>query len=310
MSRFAVLFLAICLAQVLPTQPLSAQTWPWPGTDDPGFVTARALWLSGTDDLAAIGQLADLARAGNQPAQLLLGVLVAGGQLPEAVEDLPRADRIALTRAEGGLSGTSWLRVAGQADPLAAAIETVAIGLATTTPTERRAALETLLAAGETCHAMSVLAFSYNYGGFGPEGGWTLTAQFGAHPALHGHGLAMLQGMQQLLVTPSNGVDDPATLVVVREALAAIKEEATGVAEPLMAFCRVGCPTEADSCTDALVQTVGGNVGYVTLSPVETLIDSATYQSSPRFSDDLRWQYSMSVARVAERNACAASLLE
>lgn len=310
MSRFAALLLAICLAQVSLAQPLSAQTAPWPGADDPGFIAARALWLSGTDDLAALALLADLARAGNQPAQVLLGVLVAGGQVPEAVEDLPRAARIALTRAEGGLSGTSWLRVAGQSDPLAAAIEVAAVGAATATPAERRAVLEALLAAGEARHANSVLAISYNYGGFGPEGGWTMVARFGAHPALHGHGLAMVQGLQQLLVTPSNGVDDPATLAVVEEALASVTDEATSVVAPLMAFCRAGCPEAVDRCTEALVQTVGGNVGYVTLSPVETLIDSATYQSSPRFADDLRWRYSLNVAQVAERDACAASLLE
>ncbi|MCU4654294.1 hypothetical protein N8I71_15740 [Roseibacterium sp. SDUM158016] len=288
--------------------PVAAEVHAWDGADDPGFAAAREDWLSGSDDMAALARLADLAAAGNLAAQVLLGTVVAAGLVPEAVDALPRAERIALTRAPGGLSGTSWLRVAGQADPVAGALETVTVGSQQATPAEMLAALETLLAAGETGPSMRIMTGLYNIGGFGPTGGWTVTALLGGHSTLQGHGAPLLSGLRDILTDPSTGVSDRMALAAVKAALAALPRT-DDLDAPLAAVCAAGCPATAEACTEALVQATGGLPGFLTLSPVEGLVDSATYQSSPRFAADLRRRLSAAADSVAGRDACAATLI-
>ncbi|NKX44557.1 hypothetical protein [Roseicyclus persicicus] len=298
---------ALALSLILAC-PAAAQSPTWPGAEDPGFAAARDAWLSGADDMAALGQLSALAQAGNPAAQALLGAVVADGLVPAAVEALPRADRIALTRAPGGLSGTSWLRVAGADGPVAAALATVASGLSQATPAEMAAALQTLLDAGETGAAYRALVTLYNIGGLGPEGAWTQVAAAGAHPALQGHGLPLLEGLRDLLSDPATGVSDPVLLAVVTATLAAVPDR-KDLDAPLAALCTAGCPSAPEGCTAALAQATGGLVGFVTLSPVEGLVDSATYQASPRFALDLRTRMAPAADRVGAADACAASLL-
>ena len=83
---------------------------------------AIAAWLA-DDELAGLRGLAELAQAGDAPAQTLLGLIDRHAALQgPAVLALPRADRIALLRAPGGLSGRNWLaEAAAQGDELARA---------------------------------------------------------------------------------------------------------------------------------------------------------------------------------------------
>lgn len=288
--------------------PAFAQSPAWPGADDPGFGEARQAWLAGSDDMAALARLADLAGAGNMAARILLGAVVDDRLLPDAVAALPRADRIALTRAPGGMSGTSWLRVAGQTSPLAAALEASSTVGRTASVAETERALETLLAAGETGRALRMLSTFHNMGGFGPDGGWTMVLRHASHPALEGHGAPLLEALQALLTDPSTGVSDPGALAEVKAALARLRG-LSDITAPLAALCAARCPAAAGACTAALVRITGGLVGHVTLSPVEGLIDSATYQASPRFAADLRRRLSPTADRVAAMDACAAGLL-
>jgi hypothetical protein len=301
MLRALVLLLSLASAA-------SAETSLWPGAEHPDFAKARAAWLSGTDDMGALGRLAELAAGGNVAAQVMLGAVVADGLVPDAVAALPRAERIALTRAPGGLSGTSWLRVAGESNALAHAFEASSSVGQGGTPEETDLALQALLDAGETGRALRMLTTFYNMGGFGPGAGWTIVLRYADHPALRGHGAPLLSGLEALLRDPATGVSAPGALARVEAALDRV--EGTGdLSAPLAAVCAARCPSTAGACTAAFVRITGGQVGYLTLSPVEGLVDSATYQASPRFADDLRRRLSATVDRVAAMDACAANLI-
>ncbi len=90
------------------------------GQDDARFAEALELWLA-DDEQTALPALAALAGEGNRAAQVLLSIIdgTAVYQGPWLVR-LPRADRIRLMRAPGGMSGRSWMQVAAGDTPLAA----------------------------------------------------------------------------------------------------------------------------------------------------------------------------------------------
>lgn len=307
--------------------PAAAQGFA--GVGEPAFADARTAWLEGRDDPAALARLSALAGAGNVAAQVLLGAIVAEGLIPPQVAALPRAERIALTRAPGGLSGTSWLRVAAQADPAAARLELPMLRLAEVLPRTHAGDLQALLDQGEARAALRLIEVFANYGGTDESGGWTLIAHLGAHPGLQGHGLPVMDWLRALLTDPNSGVADAALAKDLTETVAqapaadlALARVGAGVAgadagaallsplaAPLAGVCTAACPTEAEACTLALVRAVAGRAGYLTLSPVESLIDSATYQASPRFAGDLRLRLAAGAAGIAADNACAGAVL-
>lgn len=297
------LALSLCLVC-----PAIAQPPAWQGAEDPAFAEARDAWLSGTDDMNALARLAALAQSGNAAAQVLLGTVVAEGLVPPAVDALPRAERIALTRAPGGLSGTSWLRVAAQEDAVAMAIGTVVTGFPEANVPGIAETLQTLLDAGETGAAVRALIYLGNIGGGGPDGGWTLVARHGAHPALQGHAVPLLALLRTTLTDPASGVSDPALLAAVEVTLGGLPNPAT-LHGPLATVCATACPEAPAACTAAVVRVTGGHVGYVTLSPVEGLIDSATYQASPRFVHDLGQRLSGAAEALVSYDSCAGRLV-
>ena len=92
---------------------------PISGQDDPALAEALTLWLDARED-AALPRLAALAAQDNAAAQILLGLIdttpiLQAGWLAEQ----PRAARLALLRAPGGLSGRNWMREAARSEPLA-----------------------------------------------------------------------------------------------------------------------------------------------------------------------------------------------
>lgn len=324
--------LAWGLVAVLVAGPVAA----WEGAGDPAFAAARDLWLAGTDDMGVLRALAPLAAGGNRAAQVMLGILVAEGRVPAAVGALPRAERIALTRAPGGLSGTSWLTVAAGADPVAAALEVAGVRWQQASPEEQAAAVPVLLAAGEAGAAQRLLGIFGNMGGWGPGGGWTLVLEHGADPALQGHGVPLLVMVRDVATRPEGGYADPEMARRAGAALAgappgdlALAEagwRATTLADPglvrmgaealvaraplaapLAGFCAQACPDGVAACTFALAMAAGGRPGFATLSPFEGLVPSAEYQASPRFATDLRAFYALSAGQVARFDACAAA---
>jgi hypothetical protein len=139
----------------------AALGWLWPlaaeagvrGQDDPRFAAALALWLD-DDEAAALPALSALAAEGNRAAQILVALIDANPpvQGPWLVRR-PRAERMALLRAPGGLSGRSWMEAAAADTALArlwverrSTTTTPATALAFAAIGEERAARETLQA--------------------------------------------------------------------------------------------------------------------------------------------------------------------
>jgi hypothetical protein len=113
-ARFAAILICVTILVAGPTQ-----ADPVAGQSDPNFTATVDLWLTG-DEAAALPRLAGLAQADNRAAQVLLGLIDTTPALQgDWLMALPRADRIALLRAPGGLSGQNWMRSA-VAEPLAA----------------------------------------------------------------------------------------------------------------------------------------------------------------------------------------------
>ena len=88
---------------------LSLASFAQAQTDDPQFQRAITAWLQ-DGDAQALPLLSDLAKSGNEDAMILLGVLSRqAGALSPYLRSLSKTQRTALLRAEGGLSGQSWL---------------------------------------------------------------------------------------------------------------------------------------------------------------------------------------------------------
>jgi len=301
------------LVAALAASPLVA----WDGAAAPEFAAARSAWLAGADDMAVLAALAPQAAGGNLAAQVMLGTLVAEGRLPAAVGALPDAGRMALTLAPGGALGNSWLTVAAREHPVAAALEVAGLHPEQASPAERAAALEQLLAAGETGAAQRLLGIVSDIGGWGPQEGWSLLAEYGAHPALQGHGMPLAMRVLDLVSRRDTDHYDPegtqrlfpllqgnsmadlalAELGVAAEAVisdpvnrsfAASMLPRSEMAAPLVGLCAAACPAGVGACTLAMAVAVEGRPGSLTLSPFEALVSSADYQASPRFRGDLR----------------------
>jgi len=102
------LFALLCLAVMLVPGALRAQTLEMRRD------AAIAAWLA-DDELTGLRGLADLAQQGDAQAQLFLGLIDRHAALQgPAVLGLSRAERIALLRAPGGLSGRNLVGVAAE----------------------------------------------------------------------------------------------------------------------------------------------------------------------------------------------------
>lgn len=118
------------------------------GSDVPEFTVAVESWLNG-DDLAALNALASLSRDGNAAAQILLaGTATRGHFHTHVTSQLERAERVALLRIPGGLSGKSWLTEAENTEPLATAL------LQVTRIGDKAPAISALIEFGETEEAL------------------------------------------------------------------------------------------------------------------------------------------------------------
>ena len=100
-----------------PAPPLPGRS---PVRTDPRFAAALQAWLA-DDEANALPAFAALAAEDNRAAQVLLALIdrVPVYQGPWLV-GLDRKERLALTRAPGGLSGRSWMVHAAADTPLAA----------------------------------------------------------------------------------------------------------------------------------------------------------------------------------------------
>lgn len=115
--RFLPAFLCLWLMTLVPAH--AAHSLPIAGQDDPAFADALNLWLDG-HEAVALPRLATLANQDNHAAQILLGLIDTTPILQaDWLAAQPRAARLALLRAPGGLSGRNWMRMAAKTEPLA-----------------------------------------------------------------------------------------------------------------------------------------------------------------------------------------------
>lgn len=285
---------------LIATMPLRAE--PIPGSEAPDYEAAVAAWLAGEDDLAVLTSLSELARAENAAAQMLLARI---GELPHLVThvtgNMPRAERIALLRSPGGLSGRSWMISAAQHVPLAQAF------VDSTGQDTRVDSLRILYEAGEVAAATRSLPGLLAYGtedlvramqdlDVMPDEARVLIAAAAATELYWASGeridianpisdrrppeLALIWRP----VTPREWQEDPAT----RELALAHSLNIASLA-PLRAFCASECQGELGACMAAGASLLAVSAAPLPFaSPSETLIPTETYWDSPRFDADLR----------------------
>jgi hypothetical protein len=256
---------------------------PVPGADEAAFRSARTALLSG-DEEAALPVLASLAQGGNQAARILLALIDKSPELQGPwLSSRSRSERIALMRAPGGLSGTSWMRPAAEAGvPLAAlwvelwSVEAVPdIVLRFAAAGEPRASREALIVlAKRQVPGRAALADAPDYPPLLRSLLWAEWAAAGgeARARVEAEAAALDPGDPQAIW--AGVVPDPEAL----EAWLAGREEA----RPLAALCRSACPEAVGACTRAGLDALGGvTVLAVVGSPSAALIDPAEYDSSP-----------------------------
>lgn len=241
------------------------------GQRDPELQAAVGDWLSG-NEADALPALAALSAGGNVAARLLLGQIDSFPALQgEWLAGLSRADRIAVLRAPGGLSGQRWTK--GLDDPVAEAWARLWDTAATPQVIVEFARLGEPRAAR---FAAVTLARRQ-------QQGFATVGDDPAYPeALRAYALRETGGDVGTL-----DPGDPQVAVLGREVDAARFAdwaEGADVADPVVALCEVMCPSEAPAiCRPAALKGLGGFWGLMPLgSPVEALVPSATFNRSPR----------------------------
>lgn len=279
--------------------------------------------------MGALQALSELARDGNLAAQVLLGQLAQRpASTAHATESLTRAERISLTRAPGGLSGTSWTRVAAQTDPLAAAlwqsrrVET------------RLGAIRSLIALGEYDHALQAAKEALYRGAF-LEVIDVLQAASAELPA----DAAFLQVLAADSAIESGvpGAPSRAATAVARRGVpiaakynyvppaprAMFEDDALfdAVAEiapdvrywrPLRALCENACPSSVNACTAVLGSIVQITAPNQAASPLQSVISNTQYWSSPRIRADMArgtFDVASRLSGLAKRDGCAVTTM-
>jgi hypothetical protein len=220
-------------------------------------------------------------------------------------------------------------------------METVDPNIAGPTDTERDAALETLLLAGERRRALSALMQALNFGAF------ERVVSLVPHPALEGTADGLLP---EILKAATDNpyirvVDADAFLAGVRLMIASRNVDAVGslpwaaplhwqrIADdpvaraeaiehaaqnpalaPFDVLCDTACPGSGAACRLALAMS-GPPPALVTLSPAEAVLPTDVWQASPRFAADLAAQLRRPAFvrdirdRLARVDACVADLV-
>ena len=283
-----------------------------PGRNDPNFAVALDLWLQG-NDLDALQQMSELAQDGNTAAQLLLGLIDKSAALsgPD-LAGLPRADRIALLRDAGGISGRNWMHAAAANSALAHTWVALwqmdggtELGQRFAWQSEPRATREALL----TTVSRTETGFS------------TQTRAQDWYPASLGH------LTRDGVVTPADLADLPQDHPLQALAGAGISQAqlhdwlaTDDLAMPLRAACDSRCSHTQDSCAAALYYALGGYSALLVMgSPVASLIAEDDFAHSPRGIQSVARRIMLRhsartrmtlLRKLADMNICAASWLE
>lgn len=305
MALTLVLVAGLCLPASLRAQI--------PGADAAGFISALDLWLADEEE-AGLRALSQLAQGGNTAAQLLLGVIDKSPYLQGPwLAYLPRAQRIEVMRAAGGMSGRNWL--GGMPDyPLAA------VWLSRLSTDAGPATVTAFQSLGETRAAREAFAALVarqhpDLSSLPPEGVdaellyllWSRANEDGRDaivamvPATH---------PQRALMGESTGPD--ALLAWLHGSEAAL---------PARALCEASCPqADMDSCLLSAYSAFASHTALLsTGSPINALIPQESFVSTPRgqaatlrrilLATEARGRRTM-IARVQRESACLGERLE
>lgn len=275
------------------------------GSETPAFSAAVAQWLGG-DDLVALGNLAAMSEEGNHAAQILLASIASRAMFHfHVTSDLARADRIALLRMPGGLSGKSWLIAAQDAEPLATALLQVSkIG-------EKAAPILALLDAGEwqtallaaqamllNGEAAELIEIFETVGLELPEEAYPLVA-WAYFQADQGTGKYAGSARMASTLLDAEGVQarelewttvSPTDVISQNETFDAVVGLVDQVESwtPIRHFCEQNCPDSATNCSVLGASLLSGLSGpFAMRSPLMSVIPNDTYWSSPRVTGDL-----------------------
>lgn len=285
---------------------------PAPAAADPqGFAETLAQWLHG-DEAESLRDLGELARAGDDDARLLLGLIDRTAYLQGPwLSRLPRDQRLALMRAPGGMSGQSWLNASDH--PVAELWVTllqVGAGLDTV------AALDALGEGRAARQAVGMIAAREQLGplddwpeGLDPELAWLVWSS--ARPALRDRIAAMI---------PSDHPQRAMMGLPMAEGALDRWLADSPVAAPLRAICAADCAESQGACLSAAYQAFNNHLAVLTMgSPVESLIPTEVFATSLRgrrtglrrmlLTTTVRGRPAL-IQRTREVDACLGDLLE
>ena len=290
-----------------------------PGQRADAFVDAVALWLDGIE-AEALPALAALAQAGNPAAQILVALIDKTPSLQGPwLARLPRAERIALLRAPGGISGRSLMHAAAETAPIAG--HWLTLWSVTASPQlildfaaagEARAAREAVvaLAARERRGLAEVAA----------EPGFPAALRFLVWQEWDEARADEVAAERAALAPgdPQRGIDG--TAAGPDDAALAGWLLTASEAGPIGAFCADRCAETADDCALAAWEALGSYRALLLLgSPSERLIPAATFHESARGHTALLRRVLLAVdargrrrqlAQAEERDSCFAGQLE
>ncbi len=295
--------------------PQTALAQTIPGQTSPQFTQALTDWLADKDE-ASLPVFATLARDGNAAARLMLGVIDkdASMQGPWLILQ-DRADRIALLRAPGGLSGRSWLRQVREIRFAAILMDVL------DSRTDLDQILDLVDLGEERAARFSLISLeARQWVGFAEKADdprfpiatryliWREWQKAGDRAAALNAALASLHpgdGQRLLLRAPVAVPDLESWLML------------TDLGQPLRQLCQQNCGQTQPSCMRAGLRALGGYRRLASIgTPTQLLISDAAFAASPRgLASVLR--RSLSYAHLTESrlrplrriNACFTDLL-
>ncbi len=322
-GAMAIALRTLCAAALLSLQilaPLRATAAPISGQTDPRFQQAMADWLD-DDDAASLPVFAALAAEDNRAAQVMLGLIEINTPLHGPwLARLPRAERRALMRQPGGLSGRSWMAAAAPDTPLAAAWVALWSSGGKVDPATVRAfaALGEDWAVRQALIAMGV-GDGAGVGALADEPFYPPPLRFlvwrdwARDPAMRPRIAAEIAALPPGDPQARTQTGEPAPAADRAAWLAEARPFAL-----MRAFCAAACPADPPSCVAAAYAFDQNPELQDFGSPVETLVSSDAWHASPRGrASVLRRPLPADVglrehllAQVAARDACFAAELE
>jgi len=268
-----VLTALVLLVAIPALHPVAAQEISGAGL--PEFRAALSQWLKG-DEETALASLRDLAHEHNLAAQTLLAIIDKSGSLQGPyLYSLPRTERIALLRAEGGISGQNWIHTAAKDVPLAQSLNAL-----WSVESDKSLAHEFILAGEDRAARATLLVLAARQ-----EKGFsdTFRAQdWYPESLLHLAGPYLPDSVTADSLHPGHPVRAMLGLPLPKDALSQWLGQSP-LALPLRGACARHCPETAGTCALALYHALDNYHVLLTLgSPLAKLVSEADFAQSPR----------------------------